>query len=193
MTSTALNRGFYARDSLVVAPELLNKVFVVGTMSGRIIEVEAYRGSDDPASHAYRGRTARNAVMFGPAGHLYTYFTYGMHWCTNVVCGPTGQASAVLLRALAPITGLELMFERRAAAKRSADLCSGPAKLCQAFGIGEADDGVDLLGEEITIVDDGTTPPDDVVTTRRIGISKGRESLWRFHVPDDPNVSHLRH
>ena len=189
VTGTALSRSFYARESAVVAPDLLNKVLIVGAISGRIVEVEAYGGSDDPASHAYLGRTARNGVMFGQAGHLYTYFTYGMHWCANAVCGPNGRAGAVLLRALAPIAGVEEMFERRRAATRPVDLCSGPAKLCQALGIGAADDGVDLLGDAITIVDDGIAPPTDVVTTRRIGVTKGTESLWRFHVPGDPNVS----
>ena len=133
----ALPRSFYERDSREVAPDLLNKILVGRGASGRIVEVEAYIGSIDPGSHAYRGKTQRNAVMFGPAGHLYVYFTYGMHWCSNAVCGPVGEAQAVLLRALAPIDGIEVMYERRLKAKKDTDLCSGPAKLCQALGIGE--------------------------------------------------------
>ena len=131
---------------VAVAPWLLNKLLVHGDRAGRIVEVEAYHGANDAASHAYRGLTPRTAVMFGPAGFLYVYFTYGMHWCANVVCGPEGEAAAVLIRALAPTSGLAAMREARPAARLERDLCNGPAKLCQALGITGQDNGVDLLG-----------------------------------------------
>ncbi|MHB1854463.1 MAG: DNA-3-methyladenine glycosylase, partial [Acidimicrobiales bacterium] len=140
-----LPRSFYARDVLEVAPELLNKVLVCGNRAGRIVEVEAYRGGEDPASHAYKGPTARNASMFGPPGRLYVYFTYGMHWCANVVCMPEGTAQAILLRALSPLAGLEEMRAARPAARRDRDLCRGPARLCQALGIDRSYDGADLV------------------------------------------------
>jgi DNA-3-methyladenine glycosylase len=188
---TAIRRATLARPSTEVAPELLNKVLVAGPVSGRIVEVEAYRGSIDEASHSFRGRTERNAVMFGPAGHLYVYFTYGMHFCANIVTMTDGVAEAVLLRALAPLEGIELMETRRPAARRERDLCNGPAKLCQALGIDRAYDGVDLLDRSapVRLVDDGTPPPRRPIASRRIGISVAVDLLWRFSVPDDPNVS----
>ncbi len=187
----ALPRSFFARDGRLVAPELLNKVLVRGERVGRIVEVEAYAGTEDPASHGFRGPTARNEVMFGPAGHLYVYFTYGMHHCANAVCGPVGESSAVLLRALAPLEGLEAMRAARGpAARRDRDLCSGPAKLCQAFGIERELDGADLVaGDEVRILDDGTAPPTEPGVSTRIGISVAVDEPWRWFVPGDPNVS----
>jgi len=191
---TTLARDFYARDPRVVGPALLNKVLVRGSRAGRIVEVEAYCGSEDPGSHAYRGLTPRNRVMFGPPGGLYVYFTYGMHWCANAVCGDEGEGVAVLLRALAPLDGLDEMRAVRPAAKRDRDLCSGPAKLCQAFGLDRAFDGADLVSGDrgVVIVDDGTPPPATPVQTTRIGLSAGAEHRWRWHVAGDPNVSRLR-
>jgi len=190
-------RRFYEGDALEVAPQLLNKVLVRGKRAGRIVEVEAYRGLDDPASHAYRGPTARNATMFGPPGHLYVYFTYGMHWCANAVCSPDGVATAVLLRALAPVAGLAAM--RRARAPRGVQraplsdvqLTNGPAKLCQALGITGADDGADLVGGDrrIQLVDDGTPPPERPGVSGRVGIRMAAELPWRFWVPGDRHVS----
>lgn len=187
-----LARVFYARDSRIVATDLLNKVLVAGECSARIVEVEAYCGEEDPGSHGFRGETPRTRVMFGPAGHLYVYFSYGMHWCANAVCGEVGESSAVLLRAAAPLTGLDLMRGRRGpAARRDRDLCSGPAKLCQAFGIAKAHDGADLVTGDlgVRILDDGTPPPAAPVVTRRIGLSAGVEHEWRWLVPGDPSVS----
>jgi len=187
-----LARCFYRHSALEVAPELLNKLLMVGDRAGRIVEVEAYCGEEDPGSHGFRGETPRTRVMFGPAGHLYVYFTYGMHWCANAVCGDLGESSAVLLRAAAPLAGLEVMRERRGAvARRDRDLCSGPAKLCQAFGIAKAFDGADLVAgdEAVQIVDDGTPPPVTPGVSRRIGLSAGVEHEWRWFVPGDPNLS----
>jgi DNA-3-methyladenine glycosylase len=191
----ALPRSFYDRDALSVAPELLNKVLVSTEQPervvARLVEVEAYCGADDPGSHAYRGRTPRNATMFGPPGGLYVYFTYGMHWCANAVCGPGGQSHAVLLRAGAPLDGLDLMRVRRPKAKRDRDLCAGPARLAQAFGLDRAHDGLDLTRGPLRIVDDGTPPPDAPGVSTRIGLAAGKGDAfpWRFYVAGDPNVS----
>ncbi len=185
----ALTRGFYERDSRVVAKALLNKVLVRDDgRAARIVEVEAYRGEHDPGSHAFRGMTPRNATMFGPAGGLYVYFTYGMHWCANAVCGRVGEGTAVLLRAGAPLDGEELMAVARG---RTTDLCNGPAKLCQAFGIAKAFDGADLVSGDrgVSIVDDGTPPPRRPGNSTRVGLSAGREHPWRWWVPGDPHVS----
>jgi DNA-3-methyladenine glycosylase len=184
-------REFYARDPREVAPDLLNKILVHGERAGRIVEVEAYCGSEDPGAHSYRGMTARNQVMFGPPGRLYVYFTYGMHWCANAVCGEEGVGVAVLLRALAPVAGLDEMRAARPAARRHRDLCSGPAKLCQALGLDRAFDGADLVTGDrgVTIVDDGTPPPVQPGQGLRIGLSAGAEHPWRWWVPADPNVS----
>jgi DNA-3-methyladenine glycosylase len=130
--------------------------------------------------------------MFGPPGHLYVYFTYGMHWCCNAVCDPEGTASALLLRAVEPLAGLDEMRAARPAARRDLDVANGPAKLCQAFGIAGTHDGVDLVRPApggVTIVDDGTPPPADPVVTTRIGLSAGAELPWRWYVDGSPYVS----
>lgn len=184
-----LTRRDYDHDPLALGPALLGKLLISregpGELRARITEVEAYLGSRDPASHAFRGRTDRNAVMFGRPGHLYVYFVYGMHWCANVVAGhPDGDAGAVLLRAAVPVVGLDLMRERRPRARRDGDLLSGPAKLAGAFGLDRGHDGVDLTRGPVGIWDDGTPPPTPVATPR-VGLREGRgdREPWRFVVP----------
>lgn len=187
-----LSRAFYNRHSVLVAPELLNKILVRDDgRAARIVEVEAYAGREDPAAHSFRGMTARNAAMFGPPGHVYVYLSYGMHWCSNVVCGEAGLGMAVLLRAVEPLQGLDRMRRARPKALRDRDLASGPGKLCQALDITRALDGADLVtdGQGITIVSDGTPPPLDPAQGPRIGISKAMEFPWRWHVRDHAHVS----
>lgn len=186
-----LPRAFFARDPVTVAPELLGKVLVGPNGSGRIVEVEAYDGGEDPGSHAFRGPTPRTKVMFGPPGHLYVYFSYGMHWCANIVCRDEGRAAAVLLRALEPLTGIERMRAARPTARRDRDLCRGPARLCAALGVDGALDGIDLLapGAPVTVLDDGAGAPDATVVTTRVGLSRGEDLPWRWYVAGDPNVS----
>lgn len=190
---------FYDRDPRDVAVGLLGKVFQRDEADGsvtaaRIVEVEAYLGVDDPGSHAYRGETPRTRTMFGPPGGLYVYFTYGMHWCANAVCRPVGTAGAVLLRAAAPLTGQVTMQARRGpAARRPRDLCSGPAKFGQAFGLDRAFDGADLpTGDKgLRITDDGEAPQ-AIANTTRIGLTAGAEHSWRWYVEGDENVSRAR-
>jgi DNA-3-methyladenine glycosylase len=189
------DRSVLARPASVVAPFLLNQLVVTADgRTGRIIEVEAYDGATDPASHAYRGRTPRNAVMFGPAGYLYVYFSYGVHWCANIVTGEEGAASAVLLRALDPVAGLELMRAARWRAQKrqtDRDLCRGPGRLTQALGIDGHADGIDLCdpASPITLVRDGTAPPSTPEVTPRVGISVATDRLWRWAVPGHRGVS----
>ena len=189
-----LERSFYDRSPLLVAPGLLGKVLIATEgRRARITEVEAYGGTPDPASHAFRGRTARNAVMWGPAGHLYVYFSYGVHWCANTTCGAHDIVGAVLLRAAEPIDGLDAMRRDRWRDQRrqvDRDLCRGPGRLCQAFGINRDVNGVDLVDSEggIRIVDDGAPPP-EIARTPRIGISVAADRLWRFAVAGSPWVS----
>lgn len=148
--------------------------------SGRIVETEAYT-ADDPASHSFRGQTARNAVMFGPAGRLYVYLSHGIHACANVVTGAEGDGAAVLIRAIEPIDGVELMRARRGEGRPLAD---GPGKLCQALGIRVSDDGLDLTdsGSPIQILDDGTPPPEEPLVGPRIGLTRAVDTPWRWRV-----------
>jgi DNA-3-methyladenine glycosylase len=187
----ALTKKFFDRDALAVAPDLLNKVLVGNGVSVRLVEVEAYRADEDPGSHAFRGRTPRNASMFAAPGTLYVYFSYGNHWCMNAVCGPGESAHAVLLRAAAPLDGLDLMRERRVKAARDRDLAAGPGRLGQAFGADRSLDGSSLLRGPLQIVDDGTRPPDTPGVSTRIGLAagKGDDLPYRFYVVGDPHVS----
>lgn len=188
-----LGRDFYARDALDVAPDLLNKLLVVDGSSGRIVEVEAYR-RDDPASHSFRGRTARTASMFGPGGLLYVYFTYGMHHCTNIVCGPEGTASAVLLRAGEIVDGVELARHRRTTSKSPADLARGPARLAKALGLTTADSGRDALAPPFGLVLP-SRPAVPVSSGPRVGVSGAGGTdryAWRFWITGDPTVSQYK-
>ena len=172
-----------AAPVLEVAPRLLGATFTHAGVSVRITEVEAYDGPADPGSHAHRGLTPRNEVMFGPPGHLYTYFTYGMHWCCNVVTGPEGIASAVLLRAAEVVDGLDLARERRPGS-RDRDLARGPARMCSAMAIGRAQNGLDLRGH-LSL----GPPATDVSTGPRVGLRLAADRPWRFWITDDPTVS----
>ncbi|MCX4473128.1 DNA-3-methyladenine glycosylase [Micromonospora sp. NBC_01655] len=166
-----------------------------GGVTVRITEVEAYAGTaGDPASHAHRGRTPRNAVMFGPAGHAYVYFTYGMHWCVNVVTGPDGEASAVLLRAGEVIEGVEVARARRTAVRRDVELARGPARLCAALGIDRAVYGCHLLGDGPVRLRPAAEPvPDSAIAAGpRVGVTGAHDVPWRFWLAGDPTVSQYR-
>ena len=217
-----ISRVFFARHAVEVAPDLLGCVLEHETADGlvavELTEVEAYAGRSDPASHAYRGKTRRNAVMFGPPGHAYVYFTYGMHFCVNMVClGEQGSASAVLLRAGAIIEGEDLARARRTRAPirdgrariASRDLARGPARLCQALGIDRSLDGADVVATgsplrvragagnpaRSAVLAPGDDPPETprrIVTGPRVGVSSAAEIPWRFWYEGDPTVSVYR-
>jgi DNA-3-methyladenine glycosylase len=204
---TLIPREFFARHSLQVAPELLGCVLEHQTAAGlvavELTEVEAYEGNTDPASHAYRGKTARNAVMFGPPGHAYVYFTYGMYFCVNLVClGDEGSASAVLLRAGRVIEGEELARARRtrgAATVSFRDLARGPARLCLALDIDRSQDGTDVCVADSPLrmrwPEASTTDrsaPIKVVSGPRVGISRAADRPWRFWIEGEPTVSVYR-
>ena len=178
-----------------VAPDLLGRTLVRQLpdgerLAGRIVEAEAYEPGD-PASHGFRGKTARNRAMFGPAGRLYVYFTYGNHWMMNAVTRGPGEASAVLLRAVEPVAGLEAMARARGR-DRPLDLCSGPGKLAQALSVDRSHDGVDLVTGTEVWIERGVPVPGLVATSSRVGVSVGLERQWRFFVAGDPFVSRGR-
>ncbi|MEU6461671.1 DNA-3-methyladenine glycosylase [Streptomyces sp. NPDC046976] len=198
-----LPRKFFDRPVLDVAPDLLGRVLVRTTPDGpisvRLTEVEAYDGPNDPGSHAYRGRTARNAVMFGEPGHVYVYFTYGMWHCMNLVCGPEGRASAVLLRAGEVVEGAELARKRRPTARNDRELAKGPARLATALEVDRALDGTDACtaGETPLRILTGTpVPAEQVRSGPRTGVAgeggNGEVHPWRYWVADDPTVSPYR-
>ncbi len=188
-----LPRAFFARPSTVVAPDLLGRILVRRLADGtrlavRLVEVEAYR-EDDPASHSFRGPTPRNAVMFGPAGFLYVYFSYGVHWCANVVTGSEGLGSAVLLRAGEPLEGLAAMAANRGV-EDVRRLCAGPGRLTQAIRITGADDGADVVrGGSISVHEGVAVPRRRIDRTTRVGISVGVEARWRYLERGSPFVS----
>ncbi|MGW7370090.1 DNA-3-methyladenine glycosylase [Streptomyces sp. NPDC054841] len=197
---TPLPRDFFDRPVLDVAPDLLGRMLVRladdGPVELRLTEVEAYAGEADPGSHAFRGRTARNGVMFGPPGHAYVYFTYGMWHCLNLVCGPEGEASGVLLRAGEIRVGKELAFKRRISARNDKELAKGPARLATALDIDRALDGADVCaGPDAPLrILAGTPPtPDQVRNGPRTGVGgDGAGHPWRYWITDDPTVSPYR-
>jgi DNA-3-methyladenine glycosylase len=175
-----LPREFYQRDTVEVARDLLGKVLVHGKTAGRIVETEAYLGGDDLAAHSAAGITDRTRVIFGPPGHAYVYLSYGIHECLNVVAEPDGQAGCVLIRALEPISGLDIMRARRPAARSDRDLASGPGKLTRALGITRAHYGADLTRGNVVITDPRQPGPIEIEVTPRIGITKCAELPLRF-------------
>jgi DNA-3-methyladenine glycosylase len=191
-----LEKEFYKQDTLTVARELLGAYLVheskEGITSGKIVETEAYLWGD-PACHAYRRKTVRNATMFGPEGYAYVYQIYGIHHCVNVVTAPEGVGEAVLIRALEPVSGLDLMQLRRGVAE-ARQLCNGPGKLVQAMGITRSMDGISLMQHPFYILSPDTYPqhnlPFEVVTTTRIGITQGVELPYRFYMDGHPCVSY---
>ncbi len=191
-TSPRLPRRFFARDPVAVARDLLGRVLFYktpdGLLAGRIVETEAYTGEADAASHAFRGRTARNAVMFGSAGHAYVYFTYGMHYCLNVTAEIPGTAGAVLLRALEPLAGMDLMRARGDHDPESR-LLSGPGKIGRAFGLTLEDNGLDFTRGPLGIAAGRPPSSSRVAVSRRIGISRAVELPYRFSVIGSRSVS----
>ena len=187
------------RPVLDVAPDLLGAVVrhatPEGTVAVRLTEVEAYDGANDPGSHAFRGRTPRNAVMFGPPGHVYVYFTYGMHWCMNLVCGPEGRASAVLLRAGEVVEGAPLATRRRPTAKTPRELARGPARLTLALGVDGSQDGLDATDptSPLTVSTPAGTRGGEVLHGPRVGVAgDGAVHPWRFWLAGEPSVSAYR-
>ncbi|MEV3991545.1 DNA-3-methyladenine glycosylase [Streptomyces sp. NPDC049837] len=197
---TPLPRAFFDRPVLEVAPDLLGRTLVRMTDDGpielRLTEVEAYAGEADPGSHAYRGRTARNAVMFGPPGHAYVYFTYGMWHCLNLVCGPEGTASGVLLRAGEVRVGQELARKRRLSARYDKELAKGPARLATALDVDRTLDGADACSgpaSPLSVLHGTPVHPDQVRTGPRTGVGgDGATHPWRFWIDGDPTVSPYR-
>jgi DNA-3-methyladenine glycosylase len=187
-----LPRSFYARDPVTLARDLLGRILLYetphGLLAGRVVETEAYTGETDPASHAFRGRTARNAVMFGKPGVAYVYFSYGMHHCLNVTAGPIGVAGAVLLRALEPMEGIDLMKETGVSGPVER-LLSGPGKICKAFGLDLRDNGRDLVSGALLIASGHAVPDQEVAAGPRVGISRAVSLPYRFFVVTSPSVS----
>ncbi|WP_114422574.1 DNA-3-methyladenine glycosylase [Nocardioides houyundeii] len=191
MTDWPEVRRLLAGEGIDVAPLLLGSVLTVRGVSVRITEVEAYAGAQDPGSHAFRGRTPRNATMFGPPGHLYCYQIYGLHTCANVVCGPEGSASAVLLRAGEVIAGQDQARARRGEVP-ARQLARGPANLAQALGLTHADDGLDLAGLLTGVPGPEAEGEGKVATGPRVGLRQAADRPWRFWLAGEPSVSAYR-
>ncbi|NWG27978.1 MAG: DNA-3-methyladenine glycosylase [Ignavibacteriaceae bacterium] len=193
-----LNKTFYRRELLEVANDLLGKILVKidgkNILAGKIVEVEAYHGNFDEASHAFIGITKRNEVMFESGGFLYVYFTYGAHHCCNVVTGKKGEGTAVLIRAVEPVSGLEKMIKNRFGRKLKNDkeifnLTTGPGKVCQAFGIDRTHSGIDLTGNKIFILDGKKISSKEIGISKRIGITRSVDLPWRFFIKNNPYLS----
>ena len=193
-----LPRAFFARPAHLVAPELLGRVLVrrepQGEIALRITEVEAYEGVTDPASHGFRGPTPRNETMFGPAGHLYVYWVYGMHHAANLVCGTVGDSQGVLIRAGEVIHGQALATARRPNARGVHELAKGPGRLTLALDLDRTLDGTDVcvVGAAVTMHQGTPCPPDAIRSGPRTGVSSAHETPWRFWADDDPTVSPYR-
>lgn len=198
INKTKLDKNFYKRELLTVAKELLGKVLVKKDgnkiLAGRIVEVEAYNGETDAAAHSYTGKTKRNKVMFNEGGLLYVYFTYGAHYCCNVVTGTEGKGTAVLIRAVEPSAGIEIMIQNRFKRellndKEIFNLTSGPGKVCTAFGIINNHSGVDLTGDKIYLVKSKLKKYEQIGVSKRIGITRSVDLQWRFFIKDNPYLS----
>ncbi len=198
LISSKLPKDFYQRDAAELAPDLIGKIFCrklsSGIIAGRIVEVEAYDGRVDEASHSFGGITRRNEVMFGGGGFLYVYFTYGMYYCCNVVAGIKGTGQGVLIRGIEPIEGIALMSRnrygrRKVTGQEKINLTSGPGKICIAFGITKKNNGVDLTGDRIFLAEGGDADNFSVVCSQRIGIKKSRELEWRFFIEGNNYVT----
>ena len=198
INKTRVNKNFYKRELLTVAKELLGKVLVKKDenkiLAGRIVEVEAYNGETDEAAHTYNGKTKRNEVMFDEGGLLYVYFTYGAHYCCNVVTGVEGKGTAVLIRAVQPIAGIETMIQNRFKRKLLNDkeifnLTSGPGKVCSAFDINKNHSGIDLTGDKIYLVKSKLKEHEQIGVSRRIGITRSVDLPWRYFIKGNPYLS----
>ena len=193
-----LNRSFYKRELLVVAKELLGKILVKSDseelLAGKIVEVEAYDGRIDEAAHTFIGKTKRNEIMFEEGGYFYVYFTYGAHFCCNIVTGKKGHGTAVLIRAIEPLKGIEQMSFKRYGKnlvneKEKYNLTSGPGKVCQAFGITKEYYGEDLIKGRVFLLNQKKIPEEKIIQTTRIGINKSTDLNWRFYIKNNPFIS----
>ncbi|MCH7972361.1 MAG: DNA-3-methyladenine glycosylase [Bacteroidetes bacterium] len=193
-----LNKNFYIRDVNIVAKNLLGKIFVhnIGfkKLSGIIVEVEAYDGSIDKAAHTFIAKTKRNEIMFEQGGFLYVYFTYGAHFCCNIVTGRKDAGTAVLIRGIEPLDGIEKMIKNRFGLSelpknKKFNLTNGPGKICQAFEINKSHYGINLTGNEIYLLENKKIKDKEIVTTTRIGIKKSIDLPWRYYLKDNPHVS----
>ena len=195
-----LQKTFFERNVLTVAKELLDKIFIYADknlnqkLSAKIIEVEAYDGKIDKASHSFNGITKRNEIMFNSGGFLYVYFTYGIHYCANIVTGKKGEGSAVLLRAMEPISGVDVFYKRRFDGdiidkRKFHNLLNGPGKICQAFNLNSTHNGLDITKNSIYILDGPKIPSNEIVKTKRIGIKKPVELPWRFYIKNSIYIS----